>query len=49
MMIWINKMCGGGGVRDFFQSVPHEDFKWNSPYYDQNTFHCYASLIEADR
>ena len=21
-----------GGVRDFFQSVPPEDFKWNSPY-----------------
>ena len=21
-----------GGVRDFFQSVPPEDFKWNSPH-----------------
>ncbi len=21
----------GGGLRDFFQSVPPEDFKWNSP------------------
>ena len=21
----------GGGVREFFQSVPPEDFKWNSP------------------
>ncbi len=26
-----SQMCGGGGVRDFLQSIPPEDFKWNSP------------------
>ena len=40
--VWQIKCMGGlsakkikcvGGVRDFFQSVRPEDFKWNSPYF----------------